>query len=132
MSAERGRRRPRVVRPADVAREPLILFEQGATLRRVIDEWFHRAGATPRTPMELGNTEAIKKLVEAGLGWSVTSSFSVRAEVRAGQLRAMALDPPLFRQLGIVRRRDKPETPALSALLAVLEELRDRLGRARA
>lgn len=126
-AAERGPRRPRVVRPADLAREPLILFEQGATLRRVIDQWFHRAGVTPRTPMELGNTEAIKKLVEAGLGCSVTSWFSVKAEVRAGVLRSMALDPPLFRQLGVVRRRDKPETPALAAFLAVLEDLRERL-----
>lgn len=126
-AADGGRRPPRSVRPAELAREPLILFEQGATLRRVIDEWFHRAGVAPRTPMEMGNTEAIKKLVETGLGWSVTSWFSVKAEVRAGVLRAVALDPPLFRQLGLVRRRDKPETPALAAFLGELEQLRARL-----
>jgi DNA-binding transcriptional LysR family regulator len=77
--------------------------------------------------MEMGNTEAIKKLVETGLGCSVTSWFSVKAEVRAGLLRSMALDPPLFRPLGVVRRRDKPETPALAAFLAVLDDLRERL-----
>ena len=128
-AADGGRRRPRSVRPGELAREPLILFEQGATLRRVIDEWFRRAGVAPRTPMELGNTEAIKKLVEAGLGWSVTSWFSVKAEVRARLLRSVALDPPLFRHIGLVRRRDKPETPALAAFLGVLEELRVRLAR---
>ena len=58
-------RRPRAVDAATVAAHPLILFEAGATLRRVIDGWFHRAGVAPRAPMELGNTEAIKKLVEA-------------------------------------------------------------------
>lgn len=126
-AADGARRGPRSVRPAELAREPLILFEQGATLRRVIDEWFHRAGVAPRTPMEMGNTEAIKKLVETGLGWSVTSWFSVKAEVRAGVLRAVALDPPLFRQLGLVRRRDKPETPVLVAFLGELEGLRARL-----
>jgi len=126
-AADGGRRRPRSVRPGELAREPLILFEQGATLRRVIDEWFRRAGVAPRTPMELGNTEAIKKLVEAGLGWSVTSWFSVKAEVRARLLRSVALDPPLFRHIGLVRRRDKPETPALAAFLGVLEDLRVRL-----
>ena len=128
-AADSGRRHPRSVRPVELAREPLILFEQGATLRRVIDEWFHRAGVAPRAPMEMGNTEAIKKLVETGLGWSVTSWFSVKTEVRAGLLRAVALDPPLFRQLGLVRRRDKPETPPLAAFLGVLEELRARLAR---
>src|SRR5213593_4216763 len=65
----RGRR----VKAAELARETLILFEDGATLRRLIDGWFQRGGAAPALPMELGNTEAIKKLVEAGLGLSVRS-----------------------------------------------------------
>src|SRR2546429_149452 len=64
----------------DLVSAPLILFERGATLRRVIDDWFRRAGEVPAAAMELGNTEAIKKLVEAGLGLSVTSWFSVAAE----------------------------------------------------
>src|SRR4029077_17131047 len=82
----------RRVKSADaptLAGHPLILFEAGATLRRVIDGWFHRAGVAPRSPMELGNTEAIKKLVEAGLGLSVTSWFSVEAEVRQRVLTAI-------------------------------------------
>ncbi|MBI2215971.1 MAG: LysR family transcriptional regulator [Candidatus Rokubacteria bacterium] len=125
-------RRPwsgRVARPAELAREPLILFERGATLRRVIDQWFHRAGVTPERVMEMGNTEAIKKLVHAGLGCSVTSWFSARAEVRSGELRAIRLDPPVNRQLGVVRRRDKTRTPSLEAFLGAVEELRAQLDR---
>jgi hypothetical protein len=38
------------------------------------------------------------------------------------------LDPPLFRQIGIVRRRDKPRTPVLDAFLATLDDLRRSLG----
>jgi DNA-binding transcriptional LysR family regulator len=120
-------RRGRVLDAPTLAEHPLILFEAGATLRRVIDGWFHRAGVSPRSPMELGNTEAIKKLVEAGLGLSVTSWFSVKSEVRAGTLRAFRLTPPLERQIGLVRRRDKPHTPALDAFGAALEDLRRSL-----
>jgi DNA-binding transcriptional LysR family regulator len=120
-------RRSQVLDAATLATHPLILFEAGATLRRVIDAWFHRAGVSPRSPMELGNTEAIKKLVEAGLGLSVTSWFSVKSEVRAGALRALRLTPPLERQIGIVRRRDKPRTPALDAFSAALDDLRRSL-----
>jgi DNA-binding transcriptional LysR family regulator len=126
---ERPARWRRAITAAELARESLILFEPGATLRRVIDGWFHRAGVSPRTSMELGNTEAIKKLVEAGLGFSVTSWFSVRAEVRAGTLDAIRLDPPVHRQIGLVRRRDKPRTPALDAFLGALEDLRHGLER---
>ena len=112
---------------ATLAAHPLILFEAGATLRRLIDGWFHRAGVAPRSPMELGNTEAIKKLVEAGLGLSVTSWFSVKSEVRAGELTAIRLTPSLERQIGVVRRRDKPRTPALDAFVAALDDLRRSL-----
>jgi len=124
-----GRRWPRRrATPAELAKEPLILFERGATLRRVIDDWFQRGGATPASPMELGNTEAIKKLVESGLGLSVTSSFAARPDVRARRLSAVKLAPPLFRQIGIVLRRDKPKTPVLDAFLGTLDELRRSLG----
>src|SRR6266545_4216523 len=90
---ERAWRRLKTVDAPTLAAHPLILFEAGATLRRVIDGWFHRAGVAPRSPMDLGNTEAIKKLVESGLG----------------------------------RRRDKPNTPALDAFVAALEDLRRSL-----
>jgi DNA-binding transcriptional LysR family regulator len=121
------RRWPKTIDAATLAGYPLILFEAGATLRRLIDGWFHRAGVAPRSPMEMGNTEAIKKLVEAGLGLSVTSWFSVREEVRAGTLHAIRLTPALQRRIGLVRRRDKPRTPALDAFVGALEDLRASL-----
>ncbi len=124
----RWRRRPTIT-AAELAREPLILYEAGGTVRRVIDGWFRHAGAVPVRPMELGNTEAIKKLVEAGLGLSVTSWFSVKADVRARLLVAMRLQPALVRKIGIVRRRDKPSTPALAAFHDGLEQLRLSLAR---
>jgi DNA-binding transcriptional LysR family regulator len=119
------------VTAAELAREPMILFDHGSTVRRVIDQWFHRAGVAPRAAMELGNTEAIKKLVEARLGLSVTSEFSVKADVAAGLLAARRLDPPLFRQIGLVRRRDKTVTRPVQAFVAALEHLARTLGRRR-
>lgn len=119
--------------PGPVAGEAMAeTDERGATLRRVIDQWFHRGGVAPEQVMEMGNTEAIKKLVQAGLGVSVTSWFAAKSEARSGALIAIRLDPPLHRQLGIVRRRDKVRTPSLEAFLAALEDLRAQLDRDRA
>lgn len=113
-------RRRAPLTPAELARHPLILYERGGTIRRIMDEWFRRGRALPRVAMELGNTEATKKLVGAGLGVSLVSEVAVQAEVRAGALNLLRLSPPLHRTLGIVRRRDKPVRPALQALLAAL------------
>ena len=114
-------RRRRSLTPADLADEPLILYERGGTIRQVIEDWFKRGRVTPRVAMELGNSEAIKELVSAGLGPSITSWASVRTEAREGELRVIPLSPPLVRRLGIIKRRDKPENPALRTLLRALE-----------
>src|SRR5215510_2303559 len=121
----RGRRR---LTPGSLAGAPLILDERGGTSRQVIEDWIRRGRVTPRVAMELGTAEAIKELVSAGLGPSITSWTSVRNAVRAGTLRAIALSPPLVRRLGVIRRRDKPESPPLRALLRALER-RPRSGR---
>jgi DNA-binding transcriptional LysR family regulator len=120
-------RRRRPLAAAELARHPLMLYEPGGTIRRVIDAWFARAGVSPRVAMELGNEEAIKKLVGAGLGLSIIPGIATHAEVRAGTLVARELDPPLARRLGVVRRSDKPLSPALEVFLAALREFRKDL-----
>jgi len=127
----RGRGGRRALTPADLAGEPLILYERGGTIRQVIESWFRRGRVTPRIAMELGNGEAIKTLVSAGLGPSITSWVSVRAEARAGTLRVFPLSPPLVRRLGIIKRRDKPENPALRTLLRAFERPRQLTLRSR-
>jgi DNA-binding transcriptional LysR family regulator len=124
-------RRHGPIRADELAGQPLILFDRASTVRREIDAWFARAHVTARAAMELGNTEAMKKFVEAGLGLSVTSEFSVKADVAARRLAAMRLAPSLIRQIGLVRRRDKPVAPPLAAFLGALEDLRAVLARGR-
>ncbi len=124
--AGREWRRRTPLTPRELARHPLILYERGGTIRRVIDEWFRKGGATPHVAMELGNAEAIKKLVGAGLGLSLASSMAVTQEVRARSLVAIPVSPPLARRLGVVRRRDKTVTPALQVVLDALATLKRR------
>src|SRR5262249_49697972 len=113
-------RRRRTIGAAELAREPLILFERGSTQRRVVEDWFHRAGVSPGHAMELGNTEAIKQLVGAGLGLSLGAWFPMRGDARGGRLVALRLVPRLVHHRGIVLRKDKPRAPALAAVLDAL------------
>ena len=123
---EKRWRRVRAIDPAALAREKLILFERGGAIRGVMDSWFARTGSTPRVTMELGNAEASKKLVGAGLGLSIISAIAVKKEVASGELLALTPKPKLARLLGLVRRRDKPSTPALAAVVDALQEFTSR------
>lgn len=114
-------KKQRSIAPAELARHPLILFERGGAIRTVMDAWFARGRAAPNVAMELGNAEASKKLVGAGLGLSIISSIAVRQEAASGELTVIAPSPRLARTLGLVRRRDKPVTPALASVLEALE-----------
>lgn len=119
---ERRWRGLRTVEPAALANEALILFERGGAIRAVMDGWFVKAGTAPRVTMEVGNAEASKALVGVGLGLSIISAIAVKKEVAAGELVALTPKPALARMLGVVRRRDKPSTPALAVVLSALDE----------
>jgi DNA-binding transcriptional LysR family regulator len=124
---DRRWRRRAPLTAAELAREPVILYERGGTIRRVVDDWFRRGRATPRVAMELGNAEATKKLVGAGLGLSVVSEIAVKAEARAGALNLIPLRPALHRRIGIVRRRERSPRPALLAFMTALESAAKRV-----
>lgn len=113
---------PPTVMPRDLADRPLVLYEPGANTRHLIDDWFRAAGLLPRPVMELGSAEAIKRLVGAGLGCSLLPRTAIDGD-GVGSLQRRPLAPPLTRQLGLVRRRDKTVDAALAETIRALESL---------
>ncbi|MCE3000340.1 MAG: LysR family transcriptional regulator [Betaproteobacteria bacterium] len=90
---------------AEVAAEPFISREPGSGTREVADQYFQANRIAPdavNVVMELGSPEAIKGVVETGLGVSILSRATVSKELRLGTLRALPLDPPLVRGLSVV------------------------------
>jgi DNA-binding transcriptional LysR family regulator len=121
-----GETAPRMLRPADFAAGPLILYEERAGTRAAIDAWLTAGGVAVRPAMELGNVEAIKQLVIAGLGRSILPAITVAAERRQRRLQVRPLAPALSRTLALALRRDKVVGAPLRAMLQALERLRDR------
>jgi DNA-binding transcriptional LysR family regulator len=97
------------LRADELAGHPLILMEAGTNLRTYVDGVLSAAGAREQVTLELDNVEAIKRMIEVGLGVSLLPEVSVRAEVTAGRLVALALAdvPPASRRMALVVRRDK-------------------------
>lgn len=96
------------ISPDDLAGETFILSRRGSGTRAIIEERLNAAGVVLRDKMEFGNTEAIKKAVEAGLGISIVSKTAVDREVQLGLLASIPLTGiNMERDLYLVYRKDK-------------------------
>jgi DNA-binding transcriptional LysR family regulator len=114
---------PSRAKPADVAKLPLISFETGGNMQRVVDHWFKAAGVTPASNMVLGNVEAIKELVGAGLGYAILPLSAFQDVHQTKLLATHPLEPRLIREIAIVVRQDKPLNRGLRETMRCLMAL---------
>lgn len=114
-----------VATPAELASLPLIVFEPGSGTRAVIDAWFREAGLRPTPVMELGSIEAIKRMVRAGLGYSLVPAMALAQEEDRVGLSIFAPQPALQRSLGTVMRHDRIVSRGITLVLDVLRHAKD-------
>ena len=105
---------------AELSGEPLLAMTTGTNLRTYAEHILADAGVAARVAMELDSVEAIKRMVEAGLGISLLPRVAVASEVAAGRLVALTLTgvPLPERHIVLLRRRDKQVTVPLLAFIA--------------
>jgi len=66
------------IQPSEMAGAPFLLYPKTSNMRSMIDRFFGELGISPRVIMEADDTEAIKRLVEAGFGYSILPQFALR------------------------------------------------------
>ncbi len=71
---------------ADIAQQPLILYDRESTYYVIITNVCREAGIVPQVAMELDSIEATKKMVELGLGISLLPISSLERELQLGAL----------------------------------------------
>lgn len=106
--------------PQYLAGRDLILSQRSSQTYKVIARWFETAGVELKPIMELGNTEAIKTLVAAGIGAGILPVERNLGTLVYGRTTVRPLRPALMRRLGIVRRRDKALERALKIVHSAL------------
>jgi DNA-binding transcriptional LysR family regulator len=66
------------IEAAELATAPFLLYPKTSNMRLMIDRYFEELGIRPRIVMEADDTEAIKRLVEAGFGYSILPEYALR------------------------------------------------------
>lgn len=70
------------IQPAELAHASFLLYPKRSNMRTMIEQFLRDMGITPRVIMEADDTEAIKKAVEAGFGYSVLPESALRGGSR--------------------------------------------------
>ena len=106
----------------EVAEQPQIFPKTGYT-RQVLDKLFRPYRSRLQITMELASVGMIKQFVAADLGVSLMSETFAKEEVRSGEVKLIPIaDVDLWRELGIVYRRDRTLPRAASAFIALIRQ----------
>ena len=106
--------------------ETLVVMQEGAGVRQVVDEELRRAGLRVRdldAKLVLGLQESVKSAVGAGYGVTFISRTAVERELETGALgtaRVEGVEPA--RQIYVVRGRGRALTRAAEAFLGFAQE----------
>jgi DNA-binding transcriptional LysR family regulator len=106
--------------------EPLIVMQEGAGVRQVIEDELRKTGTRLRdldVRLELGLQESVRSAVLAGHGVTFISRLAVESDLATGLLataRVRGLDP--VREIFLARATGRSETRAARAFLAFARE----------
>jgi len=70
------------LQPSDLERAAFLLYPKRSNMRTIIDRFFQEIGIAPRVVLEADDTEAIKRLVEAGFGYSILPQYALRGPMK--------------------------------------------------
>ena len=113
------------VQPAELAAAPFLLYPRTSNMRSKIDRFFQELGINPRVAMEADDTEAIKRLVEAGFGYSILPQFALRGNGLHFQKLRVAGHRLIREQALVMSKTEYPRT----LTTAIAEFLRSALRR---
>jgi DNA-binding transcriptional LysR family regulator len=106
----------------DLKEEKLIVMQEGAGVRQVIEDELRKAGMRLRdldVRLELGLQESVRSAVLAGHGVAFISRLAIDADLAAGRIataRVRGLDP--VREIFLARATGRSETRAARAFVA--------------
>ena len=105
----------------EIRGEQLIVMQEGAGVRQMIEDELRRAGMKLRdldVRIELGLQESVCSAVRAGYGVTFISRTSVESDLAAGTLTAARVEGlELEREMYLVRANGRAETRAAHAFI---------------
>lgn len=108
----------------ELGSESFIAHNAPSPYRQKVIETFAKYGTELHISVELPSLEAIKRLVETGIGVALVPKLSARAEISTGQLLGLSVaEMKLERKLNIVYRKNSVLSHASQKFLQLAKQL---------
>ena len=109
------------IKPADLAKLPLLAREAGSATRRYVDAGLGKAGVKPKAAFELPSPEAQVRAAAARLGLAFVSRHVAASDLAAKRLVTLRIEGlRLVRPITAAYHRDKRVSPAMQQLITLL------------
>lgn len=110
------------IRPRDLARQHLLLTEEGCAYRKKLERILHARAIRPHSVGEFASVEAIKQCATLGMGIALLPEIVVAGEIRSGALRVLDWrGPDISMATHIVWHKGRSMTPAMRGFLETLD-----------
>ena len=108
----------------ELGSETFVAHNAPSPYRQKVIESFEKHKTKLNIAVELPSLEAIKKLVEKGIGVALVPRLTANAEIAAGRLLALSVkEMKLERKLNIIYRRNSELSHAAKAFLKVAKDI---------
>ena len=107
-----------------LAKEHLMMLEEGHCLRDQTLEACGTNGSQPQTPFQAASLRTLVQMVAGGIGVTILPQVSVNADITHGtDISVSRLSTRTFRQIALVWRPTSPRGEAMRILAGALREL---------
>lgn len=104
------------IKPEDIGSRikdiPFIIREEGSGTRFAVEKALESLDFHPSHVITLGSTQAIKESVEAGLGLSMLSRWTLRKEIKLGLIKPIRCCNPITRGFYLIQHNEKFQSRA--------------------
>ena len=118
--------RRKKVRAGELKKVPMIVREEGSGTRLAAEERLREIGFNPASAnvsAVLGDAQAIRSALKAGVGVSIVSRFSVEEDMERGTLREVAIEGfSCIREFYSVVNKSRSMTPLCRSFLQFIHE----------
>ncbi len=106
----------------ELAEYPIITTTRNTNARTVLERALHELHQTVQPAFELVHHLSVGKMVEAGLGVTLLPRSAVGSMSSARIVTVELKAPRIFRELGLITRREYQFSPAAQAFVTVLKQ----------